>query len=191
MTGTVPRSTLLLGLILVVVCASGAATVEATVDARLLTGCLSTVAGTIDQVQAGSSPMGGFCGRGEVMLSWNKTGPAGPVGSVGPAGQAGPPGPAGPAGPAGPSGSSGLHFYDRTASHTVEGLTYNYAEVWCDEGDIVTGGGALAGAAGWIQVSRPMSNGLKAGWQVFAFVDYLPPDPWPVIAVVMCVHRDT
>jgi hypothetical protein len=49
----------------------------------------------------------GHCGRNEVLLVWNVSGPQGPAGPPGPQGHPGPQGVPGPAGPAGATGSQG------------------------------------------------------------------------------------
>ncbi len=47
------------------------------------------------------------CRQGDMLMTWNQTGPMGPAGSQGPKGDTGETGPTGPQGPQGPEGSQG------------------------------------------------------------------------------------
>lgn len=165
MTGGIPKSTLVLALILVVVGASGAVATDDGVDSNVLTGCRNRTTGLIDQVRPGLLPLGRGCGLGEVKVSWNKTGPQGP------------PGPAG--------GIDGLYRKYEKRSYFDQGVAG--FDVMCDEGDHVIGGGAAVSGSGmaWLYVSRPVGN----GWRAWAGVDtqYVGDDGWHVEIWAFCV----
>ena len=107
-------------------------------------------------------------------------GPAGPSGSVGAAGVQGEPGPAGPqgpqgeVGPAGPAGPQGVAgpagsstYYVSTSSITVpNGISNLEIDAFCDEGDVVVGGGFDGdfGSGDAVTSSYPTGE----GWQVTA-----------------------
>jgi hypothetical protein len=84
-----------LGALLLAVFAAGMATrgVFAQPDGNTIYACMGERSGTVRLVEEGES-----CARGEVLVSWNRVGPAGPRGPQGDPGPAGPPGASGQAG---------------------------------------------------------------------------------------------
>ncbi|MGH9162756.1 MAG: hypothetical protein ACRD2X_22540 [Vicinamibacteraceae bacterium] len=144
------------------------------------------------------------CRPGEDPLSWNQQGiqgEAGPQGEPGPPGPVGPSGPVGPRGPAGPQGERGPEgaqgpqgeagagglVYSRGNNGGVgrpwphEGLErYADVDVWCDPGDIVTGGGhdwnprySSGDNDFHVAASVPVNdaNGVPRGWHFFGVND--------------------
>ena len=86
-------------------------------------------------------------------------GPAGPAGPAGARGATGERGPTGPAGPAGAAGATNVAVFTATGTGT--------ATVLCPTGQRATGGGAtlLAGAAGFLVDSSPVSpTATPNGW---------------------------
>ena len=98
-----------------------------------------------------------------------ETGPTGPQGETGKTGEQGPIGEIGPEGPQGPSG--GPDYYWVAHEMEVPAGGRNGYQVFCDEGDKVTGGGG-----GWMHLilrySRPTKEDGREGWFAMA-EDYL------------------
>lgn len=185
MTGAIPKSSLLLALVLVVACASGASAVDERSSVNVLTGCRNTTTGAIDQVRPGFLPLGRNCGLGEVKVSWNKTGPQGPQGPAGPAGEQGAPGPA---------GASNLYMYSRNETRTLFDQGLASFTVYCDPQDFATGGGAsVDGPGGRLGASYPTASGLLAGWTAYGAVDteYVGEQGWQLQIWVLCLRRTT
>lgn len=123
-------------------------------------GCRKKFGGEIIKVWTDSEPPS-VCRPWQTVVTWSQTGPQGPTGPPGPQGEAGPPGadgadgapgPAGPPGPQGPQGEPGTDGADGTDGAAsvytaladqvfLEGEVEITTVAYCDEGDLVAGGG--------------------------------------------------
>src|SRR5262245_40239354 len=78
-------------------------------SAAVIHGCYQKTSGQLRVIDTGKK--GVACGKTELGLNWNQTGPKGDrgiQGPIGPAGVMGPSGTTGPTGPTGPAGPPGL-----------------------------------------------------------------------------------
>lgn len=94
-------------------------------------------------------------------------GSQGETGPEGPAGPTGPDGPIGPEGPTGPTGDAGvLRFYRVQASATA--ITSATAQAFCDDDDIVTGGGFHdVEPTSEVESNNPLNmGGVPTAWSV-------------------------
>ena len=93
------------GAVLVTVLAGGGIAYSAIPSAGgVITGCYQQSSGQLRVVDAEA---GQSCGRNELRVTWNQTGPQGPQGPQGPRGEIGPQGPQGPQGTQGQQGPQG------------------------------------------------------------------------------------
>jgi len=163
---------LLIALVLVVAGAVGASATDERAGARRLTGCRNTTTGTLDQVTRGLLPLGGACGAGEVMVTWNRTGVQGPQG---------PRGYTGATGATGPAGVSGYEVVE--GHHPDIDSDYKYLHIGCPAGKVVVGGGgAVTHQAAHLVASKPL---LSTGWYVYA-ADATD-DTWQLSGYAICV----
>lgn len=121
-------------LIATVAVAGGVAYSAVPAASGVITGCYNPGSGQLRVVDAEA---GQSCGRSELQVTWNQTGPqgaqgpAGPQGPQGPAGAPGERGPQGPQGPTGPMGLPGPQGPQGPAGPTGPGATYRITEaVW-------------------------------------------------------------
>jgi hypothetical protein len=160
--------------------------------------CINNSSGTIKL-----STATGTCAANETAIDWNAVGPKGDKGDPGPpgpkgdkgdtgaTGATGPQGPAGPAGPVGPAGPAGAQgppgpsgsppqlyqkFEDSRADEDPGEVT---ADVFCNDNDLMTGGGAIAGLAPEVLAASAPAG--PNGW--FAIVT----DEWVTVYVVCMV----
>jgi len=140
MSKTMQRSALLLILLLVVAGAAGASAVDGKGAGNRLTGCRNTSTGTLDQLRGAALPIGGACGSGEVMVSWNKTGP---------------------------QGEPGVSGYEQVSATFVVTDTMVSRSVDCPAGKKVVGGGHfVVSAAAYASTSYPFDDDT---WYVQAY----------------------
>jgi hypothetical protein len=146
----------------------------------VISGCYSTVTGTVKVIDAQS---GKTCGLLEKSLTWNQLGPIGATGPVGPAGAAGsvgatgaqgPKGDTGDAGPQGDTGAQGpkgaqgntgsagsngvsgtaVSFYNIKSTEATSSYDGGFSYALCHTGDVVVGGGAASVVA--LTLSAPI-----------------------------------
>jgi hypothetical protein len=159
MSRTLVKTTLIVLLTLALSSAVVAGATDVKATSNKLTGCRNTTTGVIDQVRGGSLPIGGACGAGEQLLTWNKTGPQGPVGPTGPQGSVGPQGPTGPQGregPEGPEGSPGVSGWERLSVSSASSSVEKTLMVTCSSAKKILGGGAyVSNTAAYLVSSYP------------------------------------
>lgn len=179
MSKTIRRAALLLILLLVVAGAAGASATDSRAGGNRLTGCRNTSTGVLDQVKAGLLPMGGACGAGELMVTWNKTGPRGPQGPTGATGAPGAPG------ATGAPGVSGWEIV--TVQSPSDSVSPKVMAVYCPPGKKVVGGGgyALLTFNTAVTGSYPSDNGVA--WNLAA-VEVVPTAAaWYLRGYAICV----
>jgi Collagen triple helix repeat (20 copies) len=176
----VSRRVLTVGAIVATVAGGGAAAALATAGgaSNVYEGCLRHGIGTIYRVELNPSTPP-TCGRHDMLITWNQTGPqgamglagpqgpAGPQGAIGPAGPAGTQGATGPAGPAGPSGLTALTV-SSSASISIPNESAVADAHACPTGDVATGGGdTMSGLTGIsvVQDEPIPQTGTPTGWQ--------------------------
>jgi hypothetical protein len=176
MSRTMRRVALLLILLLVVAGATGASATDSRTGGNRLTGCRNTTTGVLDQVKSGLLPMGGACGAGELMVTWNKTGPRGPQG------------PTGATGVTGATGANGVSGYEIvTVVGPNDSVSPKVMFVPCPAGKKVVGGGGYAYLSGNTAVSASWPGGTGAGWSVGA-VEFVPTAAnWYLTGYAICV----
>jgi hypothetical protein len=114
--------------------------------------CRNTKDGSLRVID---SDAGQTCGKDEVALAWNQTGPQGPAG------------PQGPQGPAGANGVSGLYIVEKTF-HVAPGATV-IAYVYCPAGKMAIAGGWVSGIPGMEIVANNAAateDNPPPAWQV-------------------------
>ncbi len=183
MSRTMRRVALLVTLLLVVAGAAGASATDSRTGSNRLTGCRNTSTGVLDQVKAGLLPIGGVCGAGELMVSWNRSGPTGPQG------------PRGYAGYPGPTGAPGVSGYEVVVAHfdTADnnGQTSGYA--WCPAGKVAVGGGYNSAdpptfATAYAYQNNPIVAGGQSGWQAHLVRTDGGAGDWQFAVFVICVR---
>jgi len=179
MSRTMRRVALLVTLLLVVAGAAGASATDSRAGSNRLTGCRNTSTGVLDQVKAGLLPMGGACGAGELMVTWNKTGPQGPQG---PRGDTGATGATGTPGASGVSGWELIQVTGATDSSSPKAVNAD-----CPPGKKVVGGGGHASGSLSVAIrgSWPYSNGI--GWSVSGLELSPTAENWTVYGYAICV----
>jgi hypothetical protein len=135
-------------------------------------GCLNGN-GSLEQVRAATTPIGGGCAAGDSAIGWNQRGdpgPQGPAGARGPRGRAGQTGAAGARGVDGASGPAGpaIEFstYALTAGTHGSARQLLTAQISCDEGDAATGGGFETD--GSVLASIGTGGDTPTGWRAVA-----------------------
>jgi hypothetical protein len=171
MSKTMRRMLLLVTLLLLVAGAAGASATDDRAATNKLTGCRNTSAGTLDQVKAGLLPMGGACGAGEVVVTWNKTGPRGPQG---------------PTGATGATGAPGVSGYEVVSeSTTYSSQDTRIVQLDCPAGKKAVGGGGFTSHFAVLEGSYPAPGG--AGWVVLAIESPPTTQSWALTGFAICV----
>ena len=119
-------------------------------------------------------------------LTIGAVGPRGQQGETGPAGSQGTQGLQGPAGPQGPQGPSGiLAVTVRTAQITIQGPSLREWIVYCNAGEVVTGGGLqiIDDPKLFVWKNIPLSN--PAGWHLG--VSNYGGATWTITGYAVCV----
>ncbi len=179
MSRTMRRVALLVTLLLVVAGAAGASATDSRAGGNRLTGCRSTSTGVLDQVKAGLLPMGGACGAGELMVTWNKTGPQG---------RQGPRGYTGATGATGTPGASGVSGWEmRQATGATDSSSPKAVAVDCPPGKKVVGGGGYASGSLSVAIRGSWPYDTGTGWSVSGLELSPTAENWFVVVYAICV----